>query len=139
MSLRSEERFKITLFTLGVAIFLWIGFLGLAYSTPSMQMDEQASNCPFMDVTALCAMNPLGHLVMWQEMFTASPQQNTLSLFILLVLLLSFVFARGLHLPRTGSHLLHNKLYFIQHFSFVPPLLATQEAFSKGILNSKAF
>ena len=72
--------------------FLLVGITGVAYSGMMMGHGDMVG-CPLMGHdSAMCNMNPLDHLSMWQNMFAAIPVQSVLTL--LLSLLALFFFSR---------------------------------------------
>lgn len=104
----------------------------------SVLLNEQSVSCPFMGgETAFCEMDSIAHIGAWQSMFTALPlEQNILSLLLL------FVVYATIHqfwhkMVRTLSIIHHgNQLAFMTFHAVPGPL---EDAFRKGILNSKAF
>lgn len=102
----------------------------------TMTPDESMPGCPLMGMSAVCQMNPLEHLGMWQNLFTFLPHTETL-----LPLLISlaagalgfswlFRFLQTAPVDNLRRHLPR---------SYAPPPPLLQELFSNGILHSKAF
>lgn len=125
-----------TIILLGITAFFTVGALGMGNFGMTADANGQMSNCPFMGVTAVCKMSPLGHIDAWQNMFTALPFKSALTLFTLLLLAIfaallfrdlldnqrpRLVYARRFRNP---THIVRNEL---------------QEAFSNGILHPKIF
>ena len=123
---------------LGVITFLSIGVFGLAGSGMVMNTEGHMSNCPFMGVTALCTMNAFEHIAAWQSMFAALPSQIASTLFALLTLfLLATFFFRCLRDKRAFELIPLPSQRFRDRVSIIQSPL--QEAFSRGILNSKKY
>lgn len=74
--------------------FLLINAVGVSYSGTMMGHGEIGmADCPLMGYSAaVCNMNPLEHVSMWQTMFAAIPVQS--AVFALLLLLAFFFFTR---------------------------------------------
>jgi hypothetical protein len=72
-----------------ITAFLLVGVTGVAYSGMMMgHGDMEMPGCPLMGHSAaLCNMNPLEHLSMWQNMFAAIPVQSAAMLLLLLLAL----------------------------------------------------
>ena len=96
----------------------------------------QMGPCPLMPGVAICNMTPLQHMAAAQSMFTTLPHSS--DIFSLLLLLLASVIAAAvlsktfLAPPRSAAP------RFVSRREDVPfsPIL---EAFSNGIIHSKAF
>lgn len=101
-------------------------------------MDKQGNmpGCPYMNGVAVCKMNPLQHVAAWQSMFTALPSSSDLMALLLLVLL-AIVFIR---VVRT-VHTVEAALLYNQRFKYRSHVAhhVLQEAFAKGVLNTKTF
>lgn len=77
--------------------FLLVGVAGVAYSGMMMPVlhglgeggdhgDMGMTPCPLMgQLSAVCNMNPLAHVGMWQNMFAAIPVQSAVLLLLLLL------------------------------------------------------
>ena len=121
-----------------VAAFLFVGAFGIAQTGMTMSTDGPMTGCPFMGIPALCHMSPLEHALTLQNMLVAIPFAGILLL--LISLLSSFVeipFFRGVwQIMSAFLWPLH-----------APPLRiavrvsrhALQDAFSNGIIHSKAY
>jgi len=92
--------------------------------------DGQMSNCPFMGTPAICSMSAQEHIAALQSMFTAIPIQ--------ILLLTALLFMAG-PILRYLTYKPPRFLYFQPEKQFVPILDHLQEAFSSGIINSKAY
>lgn len=123
---------------IAVATFVFGGFLTSSHFGIDMQREGSTGRCPFMPGVVICNMTPLEHISAAQSMFNILPQDK--EFFALLMLLLATAIAVSL--------LGQRKLLFppaIRRIGFVPrhedvllfrPL---QEAFSNGVIHSKAF
>lgn len=139
MSLAS--RAQGVLLALWLIAFLSFGFLSISHTVTSMGSDGMAlSNCLFMSEQAtVCDMSPLEHIAAWQSMVTIAPQQNSISLLMVLLAALTLALVwttwywpRFEHKPQLRlSAILYRENYL------PPPLL--QMLFSNGILNPKVF
>lgn len=123
---------------LGAVALLLAGTFGLTTAAATMNIDGHMSGCPLMGVPTLCHMSPLEHAFTLQNMLTAIPFSGMFALFIALLVSLSITVLVPLLWsicvdilkpqlrPPTGRNRLISR-----H--------SLQEAFSNGILNSKAF
>ena len=119
---------------LGLGAFLFLNLFGLSSFGMSMSSDGHMSECPFMGVTAVCQMSPSEHISAWQHMFTATTTENTLALLLLICAAVIFAYCLNRQLyPEIRASLLSQPP---DPSFFKSPL---QEAFSNGILNSKAY
>jgi len=87
--------------TILIATVLLVGVTGVAYSGMMMgHGDMEMPGCPLMGHSAaLCNMNLLEHLSMWQNMFAALPMPSiALLLWVLLALFFVFRFKQYLWL-----------------------------------------
>jgi flagellar biosynthesis protein FlhB len=134
MFMYSKKNLK-ALTALATSIFLMAGIFGLSHAGMTMEPDGSMSGCPFMGATAVCNMSPLEHVAAWQSMFTATTSENTLAALLFLILAaISVVLVLGEHIfPEVRGPL----FYRPPRFSFFRHSL--QEAFSNGILNSRAY
>ena|SRR5579859_1412601 len=90
------------LISISIIALALVGSIGIGYFGMMMGGMDNMVGCPLMGHdSAVCNMNPLDHLSMWQSMFAAIPVQNILTL--LLSLLSLFLFFRF----RYYSWLLH--------------------------------
>ncbi len=121
-----------------LAAFLIVGLFGLFHFAMNMNNSGDALGCPFMNITALCTMNPLVHITTWQSMFAASFSKEIFSFFALAFLIVLLAFGtRNLWCNRGMPHLFLRACRLIfQIFVTINPL---QEAFSSGILNPKLY
>jgi hypothetical protein len=118
-------------------IFFVISSIGVSYIGMSMGASGQMSGCPLMGVPALCHMSPLEHAFTLQNMLTAVPFSGMFALLVSILLALAItllasiwkdlgiLFEPVLRPPSRARELI------LRH--------SLQEAFSNGILNSKAF
>lgn len=102
-------------------------------------MDMPMPGCQFMSEgqPVLCTMSPLEHIEAWQDMFTAIPNSEVLSLLSLLLLAL---FSFNYPPSRWPQPIL--RLFYIPQPQSGPVLFSASyltEAFSDGILNPKLF
>lgn len=119
-------------FALLIVLFVAVNAAG-AFSA-EMMMDDSMAHCPFMGVSALCDMSPLEHLAQWQTTFSATAQQFTTTV-LLLLLALSILWSlvgrltapthRGVYIPKYR--------YRVRNFD---PL---RLAFARGIIHPKVF
>ena len=128
-------RFRKSILLFSAALFLIVSMPGMA---GMLSMDEQGNmpSCPYMNGAAVCKMNPLEHVAAWQSMFTALPVSTGL-IAVLLFALLALVFIR----IAWSVHTVEPALLYNHRFRNRPPISrhSLQEAFAKGILNTKAF
>ena len=124
------------------ALLLVLGFFvagnsGLAHiGMDDMAMHEAMPGCSLMGMSAVCQMNPLEHIGMWQNLFAFLPKIEDLFalLFSLFALVLGMSWLSWLprRIPKTGiGHRIRQDYIALSH-----PL---QELFSSGILNPKLF
>ncbi|MHB8710001.1 MAG: hypothetical protein ACYC6X_00375 [Minisyncoccota bacterium] len=121
-----------------IAAFFLLGSFGLTHLTMNTGAEGQMSGCPLMGIPALCHMSPLEHAFTFQNMLTAIPFSGIFAFLISILLALSIVLlapvllsiATDLFEPLIGPPTRTNRL--IPRHSF-------QEAFSNGIIHSKAF
>jgi hypothetical protein len=94
----------------------------------------EIGSCPFLSGTVICNANTLDHMSAYQRTFAATPD----ILSVLLLLLLALAVARIVRwlrfefAPPTSE-----AIYFPHKYLFV--LSPLQEAFSRGILNTKVY
>lgn len=122
------KSWSISLMTLAVVVLIATGAPLLFHS---MDKDGQMTNCPFMGTPAICNMSAQEHLAAWQSMFSTIPTQ----IFLLLSLLLLVVRTPFRYLTYKPPQL----LYFQPKEKFAPVFNHLQEAFSSGLINSKAY
>lgn len=138
MNAYTVKKFKKTFTPLIMAAFLIAALFGLLYFSMDLNNGGAVLGCPFMDTPALCAIDPIGHIAEWQNMFAASFSKELSPSFILALLLFFFVFIFR-NLLRSGT------LIPIFTRGEYPPTRAPttanplQEAFSNGILHPKIF
>lgn len=120
-----------------IATFLLVGAIGVAYSGTMMGhgMGDMVG-CPLMGHdAAVCGMNPLEHLSIWQSMFAAIPVQSAV---MLLMLLLALFFMSRLNRYRW---LLHPSLQPV-YISYDPEI-ATHDPLRRfiasGLMHPKIF
>lgn len=105
-------------------------------STDDMMLHESMPGCSLMGMTAVCQMNPLEHIGMWQSLLTFLPQTQDLLALLLSLLLLTFGFLWLRLLPKSIQRV---RLRQYLQKNYIPPSHPLQELFSSGILHSKAF
>ena len=127
---------KKILASLVLAAFLIVGLFGLFHF--AMNNGGDTLGCPFMNITALCAMNPFAHIAVWQNMFVASFPKEIFSLLAIAVLIVLFAFTSRSFWRSDQTALLFIRIRRPAPQTFIArnPL---QEAFSSGILNPKIF
>ena len=118
----------ISLITLAVVVLVATGAPLLFHS---MDKDGQMTNCTFMGTPAICNMSAQEHISAWQRMFSNVPAQ------ILLLLSLLLLVVRPLF--RYLTYKPPQILYFQPKEKFTPVFNHLQEAFSSGLINSKAY
>lgn len=121
-----------------VIIFVLTAFLGASHWGMDVKTEGAMGLCPFMPGVVICNMTPLEHISAAQSMFNTLPQDK--NVFVLLILLLaaaisiSLLYQWKLLFPpviqRIGSGLRRED---------APLLRPLQEAFSNGIIHSRAF
>jgi len=135
--LRRSAKFFLVL---AFATFFLFGFLALGQAGMSMTPDGQTNNCPFANIpSVVCKMSPLGHVATWQSMFVAIP---TGKLFVLSApLLLGLLFLARLLVKKVTWNVetLHSFAPLLRTRVLFIPRYALQEAFSNGIIHSRAF
>lgn len=128
------------LLSFAVAALLLVG-AGLPHfgMTTSMDMDGNMTmtDCYMPGMTAICSMTPLQHISEWQKIFTATAQQTTTAV-LLLLLALSVVLSQFLvhllvHKPKERSNPMLRYRYKEKVFD---PL---RLAFARGKIHSKSF
>lgn len=120
-----------------IAVFVFGSFLGISHFGMDTSMrDGQMVHCPFMPGVAICNMTPLQHMAAAQTAFTAIPQ---IDIALLLLMLLSVLIASLLirKVPAFPARAVRLVSIFTAAPAFAHRPL--QEAFSNGILHSKAF
>lgn len=127
---------RIAISILLISFFL-VGALGMAF--PGMMMghgDVGMVGCPLMGHdAAVCNMNPLDHLSMWQTMFAAIPAQTVIT--ALLLLLAAFFllrFREFLWLPVQSP-----QLVFISYDPEVATHDPLRRFIARGLMHPKIF
>ena len=122
---------------LSIGAVLAVAIFGFS-SGMTTNADGKMSSCPNMGVPSLCHMNPLEHAFSLQSMLTAVPFSGIFTLLISLLLAFSIVFLAPLAWL--------NLSILFKSILRPPPRSAgfisrhtLQEAFARGILNSRAF
>ncbi len=110
---------------------------GASYFPMHVGTDGKMSGCPLMGVPALCHMNPLEHAFTLQNMLTAVPFSGIFALLVSILLALAITLVAPLckSLGILSEPILRpptRRDRFVSRHSL-------QEAFSGGILNTKAF
>ena len=131
-----QDVLKKALVSIGVTVFLFVSLFGMLHM--GMASDGTMSNCPFDFGVSLCTMTPLQHIGAAQSFLNNLSSQTGFLYFILLVLSLAIslalFFIRFFSPPKLV--LAKNSIYD-NRASVLPTFL--QQAYSRGILNSKAF
>ncbi len=127
------------IFLFGTFASLIITVLGVGYLGMNVSPNGEMSHCPFMGIATVCQMNPLEHIVAWQNMFTALPQKDIFtSLTFLLLIIFSFPLLRNfLPIPSKESLSAEAIRYKRKNILFIPTPL--QRAFSDWLLPPKIF
>ena len=132
----SKGVFKNIIVSTGIAIFLFVSFFGVIHM--GMAPGDGMDNCPFSFGISLCTMTPLQHIGAAQSFLNGLSTQTEFAYFLLLtvfsILLLTFFFIKLFSPPKPA--LAYSRFYH-QRFDISPTFL--QQAFSRGILNSKTF
>lgn len=114
-----------------LVISLFVITVGISLPQHDMSEGGQMTGCPIMmDRNVICSMSAQEHLSAWQSMFAAIPPQ---SLLLAPLLLLVVIISR--YLLYKPSRV----LYFQSKERFTPIFDYLQEAFSSGLIHSKAF
>ncbi len=122
--------------TLSIGALLAVAIFGFS-SGMVTNADGTMSSCPNMGVPALCHMSPLEHAFSLQNMLTSIPFSGVFAFLIFLLLALAtlllvpIIWTNFVVLLEYVSHSPPPNTYVLRH--------TLQEAFSNGILNSKAF
>lgn len=112
-------------------------FFAASHVGMDAQMGGQMGPCPLMPGVVICNMTPLQHIAAAQTMFTALPRLSDI-LSLLLLLLAAVIAAAFLSrniFPPPKSTLPRRFAHRNEHVPFSSLL----EAFSNGIIHSKAF
>ena len=123
--------------SVSVVGFLLATSFGASYFSMHVSSDGNMSGCPLMGVPALCHMSPLEHALTLQDMLTAIPLSNLFALLVAILLALTITLVAPLckNLGILSEPILRpptRRDRFVSRHSL-------QEAFSNGILNTKAF
>ena len=118
--------------------FLLFGSAGAMHFGMNMGANGKMAPCPFSGEGAICTMNPLEHIAAWQSAFTTTVQneRDIVLLLIALTLLFTVGFWRELFTKRDLCSLQRWHSVLREELNILDPL---QEAFSRGILHSKAY
>ena len=131
-----KGKFNGTVFSIGIAIFLFISLFGALHL--GMGSSNSMNDCPFSVGTSICTMTPLEHIGAAQNLINTLPSPRNIAYFFLLiisvVLLLALYFLKLFSPPKLSLayHATYNR-------RSSPPPNFLQQAFSSGILNSKTF
>ncbi len=123
-------------FSLGLLTLLIMSSFGVLHLGMNMGPNGTMSDCPFSLGGSLCTMTPLQHIAAAQSLFsTLLVQKNILSLFLLLIssVIIFIFFSKSTSSPKLLSY-----NYAVDR-EYVAPRGFLQEAFSRGVLHSKAF
>lgn len=125
-------------FLVGIVLFLFVGAFGVSQTEMATKPGGSMTGCPLMGVPALCHMSPLTHAFTLQDMLIMIPFSGIFMFFITLLLALSVISLVPLFLntPSLSAKLFKRPPARRSGF---PPRFALQEAFSNGILHSKAY
>ncbi len=125
-----------TAFCLLVVAIVLTSFFGAAHLGMDSGMGGQMGPCPLMPGVAICNMTPLQHMAAAQSMFTTLPQSS--DIFSLLLMLLASVIAATVLSKTFLAPPPSVPTRFVTRREYIPfsPLL---EAFSNGVIHSKAF
>ncbi|MDE2173572.1 MAG: hypothetical protein KGJ31_03280 [Patescibacteria group bacterium] len=123
---------------LGAAALLFTGTFGLTSAAATMNSTGAMPGCPLMGIPALCHMSPLDHAFILQSMLTVVPFSGIFAFLVALLVSLSITTL----VPLLWSV----RLDFLEP-QLRPPTRrdgfvsrhSLQEAFSNGILHSRAF
>ena len=127
-----------TFVALAVVILILYGSFGLPHfgMSSSMGMNGEMGPCPFMPSVAICNMTPLQHIAAAQSILTATPQERSNLLFMLLLAFAALITA-SFYRRILWPPLVPVSLTFVKYPAFAQSSL--QEAYSRGILNPKIF
>lgn len=130
---------KKLLFCFMLMAFVFGGFFGASHlGMDTQQLGGQMGPCPFMPGVVICNMTPLQHMVAAQSLFNVLPQQNDI-LSLLMIFLAAMIIAALLFRKKSTPVQSLQTRRFVVRSEYVPFPLALQEAFSNGIVHSKAF
>ncbi|HEU5114933.1 MAG TPA: hypothetical protein VFT82_04180 [Candidatus Paceibacterota bacterium] len=121
-----------------LALPFLLGSAGIAHIGMDMGMNGMGTgDCPFAPGTSLCTMTPIEHVGAAQSLFTSLPPAYGFALLALFMFALAGMAAVAL-LSFSISPPAPLRFLFATEFAHAPPR-SLQEAFSRGILHSKAF
>lgn len=124
-----------------LSAFLATNVMGLAFHAPGMPMNERGemAGCIFVTQAAICQMNVLEHLNLWQNLFTAIPQKAATVLLMILTLA-AIIFSRARRRLRLfNARLAQSQRFHLFHQTAIRALDYLHEAFSQGILHPKIY
>ena len=132
------ENIQKRILVLGAIAFVAVGLLSFTNFGMSTNADGQMLGCPFMGIPTLCQMNHLDHAFALQNMLVAVPFSGIFTLLISILLVLSLVLLAPVFLSIVVN-LFEPLLHPPRRTSRLVPRNTLQEAFSNGLLNSRAF
>jgi len=124
----------------GLAAFIVVSLFGLGH-TAGMKANDNGNmeGCIFTGKTMLCKMGIVEHISLWQGMFTAVPQKDSI-LLALIVLLITAVFIAINYSPHLADikQKISERFYLLNHpdIKLFNPL---RRAFSRGIIHPKIY
>lgn len=133
-------RYDRKILILAIVAFFTVAVAGSAYVPMPMNDDGTMANCPYLGITALCTMQPLEHIAAWQDMLAALPAKIG-GIFAAIVLIASAILLVLLHGPNADT-IRHSAFSYMKKRRRQSALLipdAIRDAFSRGILHTKAF
>ena len=120
----------------GIFAFLLVSFLSLSHFGMGMDGDMPMSHCPFMNEMAICDMNPLQHIGVWQSLFANILSPENVIFILLLLIVAALPLSRLFFSPPKEIRTWHR---FVSNRERVPIPSLFQLLFSEGILNPKLF
>lgn len=133
-------RYDRKIMLLAVFAFFAVATAGTAYVPMPMNDDGTMANCPYLGITALCTMQPLEHIAALQTMLAALPAKIagifTTIIFLAFALLLTVLSPFNTGALRYVACSYAGKRRRRAVLS-IPD--AIRDAFSRGILHTKAF
>lgn len=123
-----------------VFAFFAVAIAGPAYVPMPMNDDGTMANCPYLGITALCTMQPLEHVAALQNMLAALPAKIA-GIFAAIVLLAFILFLTLADRRNAGAvrYAAFSPIGKHRRQSALSIPDAIRDAFSRGILHTKAF
>lgn len=123
---------------IAIATFVLGGFLTSSHLGMDMQIERTQGLCPFLPGVVICNMTPLQHIAAAQNMFNTLPQDK--DFFALLILFLAAAVAVNLlHQKKLLFPPVIPRIGFVLRSEDTLLFRLLQEAFSNGVIHSKAF